>query len=227
MAKILKVFQTVVIGIMMTALFSSCLKNYNSTIALPEIGTAANVIPEEIREEFESKMDIYEGTNPPDITCSFVISDFILSYSSDGASSGKKYADQYMRFYNKNGNTYEYMGTQGTLEEYSPSVVVVGSGNNFTAYYVSTSNHSDGDAWTTEANLISGRITSDGIEDVTYAFIILDKYDPDQTIMGINEYRIFYDGDGLADYYDWEGTKSFGQVGAGLKNGSKSLKSTL
>ena len=211
--------------VMTLLLASSCLKEVNNTIALPEIGTAANVIPEEIRDEFESQMNIYEGTNPPDITSSFVLSDFVLLYSSDGISSGGIYADQFMKFYNKIGNTYEYKGTQGGGEEYSPSVVVVGSGSKFTAYYVSTNNHYDGESWSEEANLISGIITDRGITDVTYAFIILDKYDPKGTIMEVNEYRIFDDRDGVAEFVNWDTTKSISAESDSSKQISKLSKS--
>lgn len=205
MAKILKVFQTVVIGIMMTALVSSCLKNYNSTIALPEIGTAANVIPEEIRDEFESKMEIYEGTNPPDITSSFVIADNKLHYSSDGYNGN--FADIYMKFYNKRGNRYEYESKQRDSHGEASGVVVIGSGDSFTAYFTEYEDYGDGVTWSVSADLISGKMTSNGIRDIRHAFIMLEKNDPDDKLMDINEYRVFYDGDGLASFVDWDDTK--------------------
>lgn len=210
MAKILKVFQTVVIGIMMTALFSSCLKNYNSTIALPEIGTAANVIPEEIRDEFESKMDIYEGTNPPDITCSFVVAENELYYSSDGYTGN--FYDYYMKFYNKRGNRYQYKGKDVKSHGEASDVVVIGSGDNFTAYFTSKSVRDDGVTWSVMANLVSGTMSSYGIRNIRHAFIMLEAHDPNNILMEENEYRIFYDGDGLASFVDWDDTKAYQPV---------------
>lgn len=210
MAKILKVFQTVVIGIMMTALFSSCLKNYNSTIALPEIGTAVNVIPEEIRDEFESKMDIYEGTTPPDITCSFVIAENELYYSSDGFTAN--FNDHYMKFYNKRGNRYQFKARQVESRSEASDVVVIGSGDNFTAYFTTKVVYDDGVTWFVSADLVSGTMSSNGIRNIKHAFIMLEVHDPKDVLMEENEYRIFYDGDGLASFVDWDDTKAYQPV---------------
>ena len=184
-----------------TLILSGCLKEYNSTIALPEIGTAANVIPDEIRTEFESKMSIYEGVNPPDITSSFTLAQYICDYSSDGYKPSNL-ADRFMAFYNRKGNVYEYSGAQGDGTQYSSHVVVIGSGADFTAYFISDSEHEDG-TWAKRADLFSGTMTDQGIKNPMYAFIILDKYDPENVIMDVNEYRIFSDKDGMAEFVDW------------------------
>lgn len=196
-----------ILSIMALWVFTGCLKDYNTTVALPELGSAANVIPEEIRTEFESKMDIYEGLNPPDITCSFVMSKNTLLYSSDNYS-GTSFVDHYMRFYNKNGNTYEYRAKEKTSEAHSPSVVVIGSGDSFTAYFTSERIDSEYNTRSVTANLISGTITSSGIRNIKHAFIMLEKYDPNSRLMDVNEYRIFFDADGLAEFEDWDYTKA-------------------
>lgn len=207
MQKARKTFRIFSLCILTTSLFSSCLKNDNETIALPEIGTAANVIPPEIREEFESQMTIYEGVNPPDITGSFVMSKSALQYSSDGYTSSN-WADHYMAFHSRKGNTYKFNGKQLNSEEYSPSVVVIGKGMEFTAYYTSEAHHDDGKTWSKTANLTSGTITESGIKNLTHAFIMLDKNDPDGRLMEVNEYRIFYDQDRLAANSNWYNIKS-------------------
>lgn len=206
MCKTINVFQKVIISIMMTALSSSCLKNYNSTVALPEIGTAANVIPEEIRDEFGSKMDIYEGTNPPDITCSFVIAENELYYSSDGHTGN--FYDIYMKFYNKRGNRYQYKAKQRETHSEASDVVVIGSGDNFTAYFTNKIVYDDGVTWCVSADLVSGTMSSNGIRNIRHAFIMLEAHDPNDILMEENEYRIFYDGDGLASFVDWDDTKA-------------------
>lgn len=189
---------------------TGCLKDHNTTVALPELGSAANVIPEEIRTEFESKMDIYEGLNPPDISCSFVMAKNTLLYSSDNYSGS--FYDKYMKFYKKNGNTYEFKQKQGTEESHSSSVVVIGSGDMFTAYYTSESSDPTQNTRSVKANLISGRMTATGIRDIKHAFIMLEKYDPNHKLMDVNEYRIFYDADGLAKFVDWDYTKAIQSV---------------
>lgn len=188
-------------------LMIGCLRKGDETIALPEIGTASNVIPVEIRQEFESKMHIYEGTNPPDITGSFVISPMDLHYASDAENAPVSFADCYIAFYNRQGNTYEFKEKQSSTTGSSPLVTVIGSGNDFTAYFTNNSQSDDG-SWAIQATLISGTITSRGIENIKYAFIMLDAYDPNDHIMEVNEYRIFYDGDGVASYKNWDYSKS-------------------
>lgn len=187
-------------------MLSGCLKQGNVTIALPEIGTASNVIPDEIRDEFESKMDIYEGTNPPDITCSFVMAKYEKYYSSDVISGN--FADNYIKFYDKRGNRYKYKGRQADSHGESADVIVIGSGDKFTAYFTDRSDYEDGVTWSVTADLISGTMTSNGIRDIRHAFIMLEKYDPNDKLMDVNEYRIFIDGDGFASFNEWDYTKS-------------------
>lgn len=201
-------FRTLLSLSLAVPVFAGCLKSEDTTIALPEIGTAANVIPEEIRDGFELRMDIYEGTTPPDLTGDFLISPVKLSYASDGYVFQNSISDSYMSFYNKKGNTYEYRRKEGNSEGYSPMVTVIGSGNNFTAYFTEETHRDDGETWTRQATLLSGTLTANGIKDVEYAFIMLKTNDPNDIIMEENEYRIFYDGDGLAVRTDWNDTKS-------------------
>lgn len=202
---------------MLTSLLSGCLKNGYMTVALPEIGTAASVIPPEIRSEFESKMTIHQGVNPPDITSSFVIAKNSLEYSSDNITDNDNWADHYMAFYNRNGNTYQYKGKQVNSEESASSVVVIGEGANFTAYYTAKTTRSDGVTWSTTTNLISGTMTSTGIKNIKHAFIMVDKNDPNSLLMDVNEYRIFYDKDGLSDFTDWTTTRSLPELEKSLE----------
>ena len=191
-----------------TSFASGCLKNDNETIALPEIGSAASVIPSEIRDEFESQMEIYEGTNPPDISGSFVISPVRLYYATDRDKAPTSPADDYITFYNKKGNTYEFQSKQAGARSYSPNVIVIGSGNNFTAYFTERTDYDDEDSWLIQSTLISGTITARGIENIKNAFIALDVYDPKNHIMDENEFRIFYDADNISLFTDWYYTKS-------------------
>lgn len=202
-----KTFRSWLLLALALALITGCLQKGEETIALPEIGTAASVIPEEVRKEFESKMELYEGTNPPDITGDYIISPDKLFYASDG-NAPSDFSDKLISFYNKVGNTYEYISRQGTAEGKNTSLVtVIGNGDNFTAYFTAKVNDEDG-SWTTSAHLISGSITSSGIRNLKNAFIVLKAYDPYNVIMDENEYRIFYDGDGIAKRTSWNNTKS-------------------
>lgn len=218
MIKISKLSRLFIIGSCLTLLVSGCLKKYNTTVALPEIGTAYNVIPGEIREEFDSKMDIYEGTNPPDITCSFVIAEDYVLYSSDGVTG--KFSDSYMKFYNKKGNRYQYREKQNQSHSEASDVVVIGSGDRFTAYFTSNHVYEDGVTSCTTADLISGIMTTNGVRDIKHAFIMLDKTDPTDRLMDENEFRVFYDKDGLASFVNWDDTKTNGKSDVRLEGKS-------
>lgn len=201
---------------------SGCLKQGTDTIALPEIGTADNVIPEEIREEFKERMTIYEGVTPPDITCSFTLSKYICDYSST-STKPTNLADRFMAFYKKDGNTYEYSGKQASGVQHSPHIVVIGNADKFTAYFISDDQQSDG-SWSTRADLLSGIMTEKGIKDVMYAFIVLESYDPENKYMDVNEYRIFSDADGLAEFVDWMDVGSKSSAGEGKSEESDITK---
>ena len=192
---------TLSLSVMTVMMLSGCLKEGTDTIALPEIGTADNVIPEEIRVEFKERMPIYEGITPPDITSSFTLSKYICDYSSTSYKP-ENLADRFMAFYKKEGNTYEYSGKQGNGVQHSSHIVVIGNADKFTAYFISDDQHDDG-TWSTRADLLSGTMTEAGIKDVKYAFIVLDAYDPENKYMDVNEYRIFSEEDGLAEFVDW------------------------
>lgn len=53
------------------------------------------------------------------------------------------------------------------------------------------------------SNILSGTITNNGISNYRLAFVMLEKNDPHNTLMDVNEYRVFEDGDGLAIKYNW------------------------
>lgn len=186
----------------------SCLKETNETIALPEIGTATNVIPEEILNKFENKMDLYEGTNPPDISGCYLMAPSKLYYATDADKVPSNVNDIQFLFYNKKGNTYEFKKRENNSEGYSPLVTVIGSGNNFTAYFTDKQTWSNDESWAIMSTLISGTKTANGISNIRYAFIMLDAYDPHNKIMAENEFRIFYDGTELASNSTWNNTKS-------------------
>jgi hypothetical protein len=199
---------TLSLTLMATIMLSGCLKQGTDTIALPEIGTADHIIPERIRVEFKKRMPIHEGLTPPDISCSFTFSKYICDYSSTDTKPDDL-GDRFMAFYKKNGNTYEYSGKQGSGVQHSSHIVVIGNEDKFTAYFISDSKHTDG-SWSTRADFLSGTMTEAGIQDAKYAFIVLESYDPENKHMDVNEYRIFSDQDGLAEFVDWmdAGTKS-------------------
>ena len=188
---------------------TSCLRDGIDTIALPFGKIPNGVIPQEIRDQFEEYMPIYEGVTPPDITGEYLCHPDLLVFSSDGQYyPGYQFSPLYFAFYDQTPSgmaAYKEHQVNSFVE--APEVYVVGSGNNFTAYFIShgirNDNNGNWEATYKMSNIISGTITEDGIVDYRSAFIMLEKDDPYHRLMDVNEYRIFEDGDGLVVNYDW------------------------
>lgn len=186
------------INLLVLAICGAC-SEHNNTIVLPAEGVVSTqVIPTEVRGALAEYMPIYEGTTPPIITGNYLMSPCVLLYTSDGQfEQGYEFADQYMHFgEQENGIIVNYNSKQGGSYSYSNQVQVMGSGNLFTAYFINTTERDfDDDGWnetyTKSSVLFSGILTSDGIENVRYAFIMLEKTDPLDKIMDVNAFRVF------------------------------------
>lgn len=193
---------------------TSCLRNGTETIALPFGKIPDGVIPESIKEQFSYHMPIYEGITPPNVIGEYVCNPNNLVYTSDGIfPEGYTFAPDYFSFKNQSASGMAtFRNKQATSVGNASDVYIVGSGNNFSAYYILYETRYDEDgqieATVTRSNILSGTVTSSGIQNYYLAFIILDKYDPHNVIMDVNEYRIFTDGDGLAERYDWRTSKN-------------------
>ena len=199
-------------------LFTGCLKEGFDTIILPPYpledkpttgygdGTTDAVIPEAIRETFKNHMPIHEGKYPPSIVGQFLQSKSVAVYCSDnGFNVGDTTADCYYQFYDQNSNgVCKYNFRQLSITGHTDTVWIVGQGNKFTAFFLEKGYYNDSaGTWYVSSNLISGEITPEGIKDFYLAFILLDKYDPTNAVMRVNEYRIFKDSDGLAENKNW------------------------
>lgn len=194
----------------LSCVLTACLDESNGTVVLP-IGTVSNnVIPDEIRDMLEDKIPIYEGNDIPDISGYYLQNDVTALYCSDeghgGYEPGHKFANTYMYFgpQNKSGIIYEYEEKQASSTSTSHLVQVMGKDNNFTAFYVAegyADNNNDGvnETWTKTSTVISGTITPNGIKNYKEAFIMVEAKDPLNVIMAENEYRVFYEADGLVE----------------------------
>jgi len=195
-------------------LFISCMKDDNITLVLPEvvhITPIEEIIPPTVLQNMENYMPIYDGTTPPNIEGSYKISTTVLVYTSDGLfSAGDVFVDKYIRFWGQNLATHvlsyeqKEVSSTGTVLATGNSelVAVTGSGNNFTAYFITTGKSSD--IYTKTATIISGTKTASGITNLYNSFVMLDKgADPDEKIIDINVFRVFKDLDGTAVNYSW------------------------
>ncbi len=166
----------------------------------------SDIIPDKIRVEFENTMQVHSGTTPPDISGEYLADNTTLIGSNLSYDEiGKRYSDIYVAFIKGTNGKLSYRERQNSSEGGSDNVVVevVGSGNNFTAYFTTTS-VSNGIS-NKQSTIISGTKTKDGIRNFQYAFVMLEKgSDPgDYTLVPVDTYRVFNDADGFSENYKW------------------------
>ena len=162
------------------------------------------IIPPAIRKELENKMPIYSGTNPPDIAGQYkVTNNDLISSNRKTDEIGKRYADMYIAFIRGSNGKLSYREKQlnSKSEGDNVRVEVVGSSNNFTAYFESVGVSSG--IYTKTSKVISGTWTGTGISNFHYAFIMLEKgSDPNNTLVPVGTWRVFYS---FVDRYNWLG----------------------
>jgi len=199
--------------VVLAPIFSGCMSNGSETIVLPELESSntkgnvpTSIIPSAIRNELGNSMPIYSGTSPPDISGQYRVSSPKLTGSNqrDDVIGQVGFNDIYIAFIKGSNGKLSYRQKQGSSQSGSDNVTVeiVGSGSNFTAYF-EADGESDG-IRTKMSTVISGTLTSSGISNFNYAFVMLEKgYDPDEDLVPVNTWRTFKDGDGLAERYNW------------------------
>ena len=194
----------------LTVMFSGCLKEHGDTIILPEMydEVPETLLPTYLVDSLTAhNVDIYRGNTPPNIEGEYLWSIVKMQYSSDGATMDN-FADCYMKISGQNSrNLCVYYEEQADARTRCDSAMIFGHGNLFTFVGKVTSVHSDNVTTAVVGTLFSGRISSSGITDYTYSIYMIDKYDPDNTLMDVGTFRTFYDSDGLVDRYQWYNSK--------------------
>lgn len=175
----------------------------------------STVVPDEIRARMEQHIPIYDGVNPPNIEGTYVLSPMQIIYDTTGnyESGYDGFAPTYVRFYNQDErrNSLDFLGKQvwdGNIigESESPNSFISGEGDNFTVFFntTGTSYLDDYNVDTKTALVISGTKTSSGVYNIYYAFVMVEKSDdPSHHIMDVGEFRVFVDGDSLAETSSW------------------------
>lgn len=176
-----------------------------------------NVVPSDIREELEEYMPIYTGVNPPNIEGIYFMDPSVTVYCEDegngGYSPGTLVYSKYIRFSNQNTlyNTLDYEEKdEGGNTSVGKGAFISGSDNNFTAFFNVEGYDTESDIHFKTAMVISGTKTLSGVEDLIYAFIMVEKDDdPNEELMDEGVFRVFKDQDGLAVATSWP-TKAAG-----------------
>ena len=166
-----------------------------------------NVVPEEIQEKMSEHMPIYSGVNPPNVEGTYYMDPFEVVYCEDNYKDpGTIFSSYYCSFMNQNyiDNTIDYqeISANGSSSYTGKGAFISGSGNNFTAFF-NIIGESIGIA-VRRALVISGTKTSDGIKDLYYAFVMVEKGDdPNHQLMDEGVFRVFRDQDGLSVNSTW------------------------
>lgn len=164
-----------------------------------------DIIPKWITDKMENYMPIYYDTNPPKVEGTYLISPFVTVYCEDygngGYAPGDIVTDQVIGFFNQNMTTLtlDYKGCDPSQTNYEKGdgSYIRGKDNNYTVYFA-TEGISRG-IYTKTALLMSGTKTSTGIQNLHFAFVMVDKGDdPNHVLMEVGVFRVFKDKDGLA-----------------------------
>lgn len=176
-----------------------------------------DVVPEDIQDEIDDWMPIYKGTNPPIIEGTYFIDPYACVYCEDygsgGYASGEIISSYIIRFYNQNiaNNTIsmDEASVSGRDTKTGTGAFISGEGNYFTAYF-NTVGQSSGIS-TKTAVVISGEKSEEGIKNLKYAFVMVDKGDdPDHLLMEEGIFRVFEDADGISYPTTWNNSKPRG-----------------
>ena len=165
------------------------------------------VIPDEIRDEIEQYIPIYDGVDPPNIEGAYYLSPEILIGSSRSNDQiGKEYDSEYQNYSNQDmvKNTIDMVRVQGGGNEWhkGSGAFISGSGNNFTIYFDQVGESSG--ILVKQAYIVSGTKTSTGIKNLTTGFIMKEKGpDPNNKLVEVGTYRFFKDQDGMSEATTW------------------------
>lgn len=174
----------------------------------------------------ELNFTINEGIDPPNLEGTILISPLILTASNIPQDEiGRIYNDQRYTFFNQNNseNTIDLTGESLSGSTVSSEIegngsFISGSGNNFSVFFIVTSERVQNGAMADSAYSISGTITDEGIIDLEFALIMLDNRGNSDQFIANGDGRNFIDQDGLSEFVD-PTSKRF-------KNNSKTSKNS-
>lgn len=174
-------------------------------------------IPAEYLSKVSAYMPIYSGNTPPNIEGSYLLNPLTVVYDETGHYHvGKVISDMFIRFSGQNmtQNTLSYDMKQGNSTGNSDKVVILGKGNQFTAFFIETGTSMG--ISTKAANIYSGTVTATGLKDITFGYIFIEKgVDPNHDLMDVGKVRIFKDGDRMSDPTLWSARLTSPRTGEG------------
>ena len=168
----------------------------------------AQVIPDDIRQKMEPYIPIYDGVNPPNVEGCYLLDPMVAVYMEDydGDLSELQWMGEYINLtnQNKNDNTIDMEELTADGESYSigQGAVIVGEGNNFSILFNTEGTNSG--IYNRTALLLSGTKSAEGIQNLQYAFVMVEKGDdPEGILMEEGVFRVFKDGDEISYCTSW------------------------
>lgn len=161
-----------------------------------------NLVPDSILNVMITLgMPVNGGGTPPDIAATYLASPFILKESNvPGDYPGFTFADYRVTFYEQNSDnlTIKMNYLNGPESGTGLGGYIVGSNNSFTVFAEVNSTYSGYESRLVQ--VISGTLTSTGIDDFFYANFMIDNYgNPGGVWIGNGEGRVIYDSDGFSE----------------------------
>lgn len=186
------------------SLFIACSKDDSSSSSSSKDGSTSSIKSylgnDAYQALLENKFRFFPGEDPPNIEGSFLVSKAkLLSSNVAGDQPGNIFNDYYLDLFNQTDFSIDYEGGhRGSQKDEGSGAYLVGEGNDFSVILKTKSKIQGYDAKT--AILFSGTMTSSGIRDIKYAFIMLDNYgNPGGILLKNNKCRVIVDSDGLAE----------------------------
>ena len=192
-----------------------------------------DVVPDDIQDKIDKYIPIYRGINPPNVEGAYRIDPMKAVYCEDegngGYTPGTVVKSEDIRLYgqNKINNTinFEEYTVNGSGHALGEGAFISGYDNYFTIFF-NTIGESHNIS-TKTALVISGEKTSNGIKNLKYAFIMVDKgYDPEGVLMKKGVFRVFDDGDNISYPITWNHS-SQAKAFAPIKSNEYSIYSVL
>lgn len=171
-----------------------------------------SVLPNELANEISQYANIYQGNYPPEFETQFVSSPHMLFYSTTGEPINTVHNDRYIAFIRR-GDKIDFYGKQWDdevnlfYEEVHRNLNIIGSGNNFTTYYI-TEGYPNG-LYAKQSTIFSGTwdAYNNAVNDFKVVVILLET-SGNPNLAPVNSYRILGDGDGVSPYTPWIDGKS-------------------
>ena len=166
----------------------------------------SSVLPDAIADEIGQYMNIYSGENPMVIDSLFNSSPHILMHANFGEATDSVYYDFRFKFIRKDNNKVDLIAWlwNDQIGTYTPEAVrdlyMIGSGNDFTAYYLKDDYSEDG--YFKMANIFSGTWdeANCAVNDFKVAQILVKSYG-NPNFPPENSYIIVGDEDGVSEYF--------------------------